>query len=74
MIATQPGSLHPVRTLKPFELGVSSRESLGAASPHHLGCVDWYLYPVGRKAGQTGVSLRAPRGAGATTSHENHPA
>ena len=48
MTATQPRAPGRLVTLNPFELGAPSRESLEAASPFDVGCVDWYLYPVDR--------------------------
>jgi len=58
-------------TLNPFELGAASREVPEIASPLDVGCVDWYLYPVNRKARPTRGSRSAPRGGAAVPSRGN---
>lgn len=74
MTATQPRVPGRLMTLDPFELGASSRESLADQPPLELGCVDWYLYPVNRKADQTGGSRSAPRGGAVVPSRGSPPA
>jgi hypothetical protein len=71
MTATQPRAPGRLVTLNPFELGASSRESRGPVSPPDVGCVDWYLYPVERKARPAGGPRSAPRRGVATPSREN---
>lgn len=66
--ATQRRAPDRLVTLDPFELGAPSREMPEIASPLDVGCVDWYLYPVNRKARPTGGSRSAPRGAAAVPS------
>jgi len=60
MTETQPRAPGRLVTLNPFELGAPPRE---IASAPDVGCVDWYLYPVSRKARPTGGSRSAPGGA-----------
>ena len=55
-------------TLDPFALGAPSREVPEIPSPLDVGCVDWYLYPVNRKARPTGGSHSAPRARAAVPS------
>jgi hypothetical protein len=73
MTATQPRVPGRLMTLDPFELGSSCRESVAYQTPLELGCVDWYLYPVNRKAVQTGGSRSAPRGGAAVPSRRSPP-
>jgi hypothetical protein len=74
MTAVQPRARGRSVTLNPFELGTPVREVVVPASPLDLGCVDWYLYPVSRKARQTGGSRSGPRGGAAVPSRGNRPA
>ena len=66
--ATQRRAPDRLVTLNPFELGAPAREAPEIASPLDVGCVDWYLYPVTRKARPIGSSRSAPRGAAAAPS------
>ena len=70
MTATQPRAPGRAVTLNPFELGASARESRETASPHDLGCVDWYLYPdpVVTRSRATDGARSAPRGGGTAPS------
>jgi hypothetical protein len=70
MTAAQPRAPGRLVTLNPFDLGGSSRESREPPSPD-LGCVDWYLYPVSRKAHPTGNARTARRGGDSAPSREN---
>ena len=65
MTETQPRAPGRLVTLNPFELGAPPRET---ASAPDVGCVDWYLYPVSRKARPTAGSRSAPRGGAAVPS------
>lgn len=69
--ATQPRAPGRLVTLDPFELGAPCRKDGEAASLLDLGCVDWYLYPVNRKARPTGGSRSALRGGAAAPCREN---
>jgi hypothetical protein len=66
--ATQRRAPDRLVALDPFELGAPSREVPEIASPADVGCVDWYLYPVNRKARPIGGSRSAPRGGAAVPS------
>ena len=68
MTETQPRTPGRLVTLNPFELGAPPRE---IASAPDVGCVDWYLYPVSRKAHSTPSSRSASRGGVAAPSREN---
>jgi len=74
MTATQPRAPGRLVTLNPFELGAPSRESLEAPSPFDVGCVDWYLYPVSRKARPTPGSRSVPPAGVAAPSRGNRRA
>jgi hypothetical protein len=58
-------------TLNPFQLGPPSRAVPEITSPLDVGCVDWYLYPINRKARPTGGPRSAPRGGAAVPSRGN---
>jgi hypothetical protein len=70
MTETQPRAPGRLVTLNPFELGAPPRET---ASAPDVGCVDWYLYPVSRKAHPTGTR-NVRRGGVAAPSRENRSA
>ena len=69
--ATQRRAPDRLVTLNPFELGAPAREVPEIASPLDVGCVDWYLYPVNRKARPIGSSRSAPHGGAAAPSRGN---
>ena len=71
MTAAPPRFPGRLVTLNPFELGIPIREVSARVSPLDVGCVDWYLYPVNRKARPTGGSRSAPRGGAAVPSRGN---
>ena len=71
--ATQRRAPDRLVTLDPFELGAPSREMPEIASPLDVGCVDWYLYPVSRKARPIRGSRSAPR-VGAAVPSRGSPA
>jgi len=69
--ATEPRVPGRLLTLKPSDHGAPAREGRDSVSPFDVGCVDWYLYPVSRKARPTGGSRGAPRGDAAPPWREN---
>ena len=71
--ATQRRGPDRLVTLNPFELAPPSRAVREIASPLDIGCVDWYLYPVNRKARPIRGSRSAPR-VGAAVPSRGSPA
>jgi len=71
MTETQPRAPGRLVTLNPFELGAPPRE---IASAPDVGCVDWYLYPVSRKARPTPGSRSVPPAGVAAPSRGNRRA
>ena len=61
--ATQPRVPGRLVTLNPSDHGAPAGEGCESVNPFDVGCVDWYLYPVSRKARPTGGSRSAPGGA-----------
>jgi hypothetical protein len=62
------------RLLEPFEAGTRAGRRHRTESLHgdiDVGCVDWYLYPVSRKALQREALGTAPRGAAVAPAGEN---
>ena len=74
--ATQRRTPGRLVTLDPFELATEKNFAAGRALENapDVGCVDWYLYPVNRKARPTGGSGNVSRGGGAVPSRENRSA
>jgi len=49
-VATEPRSQDRPLTVDHFDLGTEQASAARNIHPTDLGCVDWYLYPVDRKA------------------------